>query len=153
MEHWILSIKPVYSALILRCEKTVELRRGTCAGIQPGDWLWLYATRPVKAIVGRVRVEEKLHFDHPDSPAQDGLWLPMREYYRRWGKLACLNYEEFHAYLYPVRGAMKLTVLRLAHPKERIVQGRLPEGVRPPQSYMRFHPLLYAEIFSGRMPS
>jgi predicted transcriptional regulator len=47
----IISIRPAYADAILAGSKTVELRRRVPL-VAPGTRLWIYATRPVAAIVG-----------------------------------------------------------------------------------------------------
>lgn len=52
----IISIRPNFADAILSGSKTVELRRRIPA-IEVGTRLWIYATRPVAAVLGSVRVE------------------------------------------------------------------------------------------------
>lgn len=52
---FIISIHPQYVAAILSGAKTVECRKSTI-GLAPGDTLFLYATHPVRAILGQARV-------------------------------------------------------------------------------------------------
>ena len=54
MSNILLSIKPKYAELILNGKKTIELRK-----TQPKEdveWVYLYATAPVKKIVGRIKI-------------------------------------------------------------------------------------------------
>jgi predicted transcriptional regulator len=51
----IISVHPDYARAILAGTKTVELRR-RIPGLSPGTRLWIYATRPIKAVVGLVTI-------------------------------------------------------------------------------------------------
>lgn len=54
MRDILLSIKPKYAELILSGKKIIELRK-----TQPKEdveWVYLYATAPVKKIVGRIKI-------------------------------------------------------------------------------------------------
>lgn len=53
----LISIKPDYAMAILAGTKTVELRR-RIPTIEHGTRLWIYATKPLSAIVGSAIVEE-----------------------------------------------------------------------------------------------
>ena len=55
-----LSIKPNYADMILDGEKTVEYRK-SCRCIKQGTPVLLYATAPVKAVVGHFVAGEILH--------------------------------------------------------------------------------------------
>jgi predicted transcriptional regulator len=52
----VISIKPIFAAAILSGEKSVELRR-RIPPIPPGIRLWIYATRPLAAVVGSAVVK------------------------------------------------------------------------------------------------
>lgn len=56
VEDALISIRPNYAEAILAGEKTVELRRRIPA-INLGTRLWIYATRPLGAIVGSAVVD------------------------------------------------------------------------------------------------
>ena len=53
----LISIRPHYAEAILSGDKTVELRRRIPA-IDLGTRLWIYATQPVRAVVGSAVVDE-----------------------------------------------------------------------------------------------
>lgn len=61
----LISIRPTYAEAILAGEKTVELRR-RIPTIDLGTRLWIYATQPVRAVVGSAVVDEVIE----GSPAQ-----------------------------------------------------------------------------------
>lgn len=54
---FLISIHPQYVSAILAGRKTVECRK-SAIGLAPGALLYLYATAPVKAILGTARVTE-----------------------------------------------------------------------------------------------
>ena len=57
VDNALISIRPRYAEAILTGEKTVELRRRIPA-IDLGTRLWIYATRPLGAIVGSAIVDK-----------------------------------------------------------------------------------------------
>lgn len=61
----LISIRPTHAEAILAGEKTVELRR-RIPTIDLGTRLWIYATQPVRAVVGSAVVDEVIE----GSPAQ-----------------------------------------------------------------------------------
>jgi predicted transcriptional regulator len=52
----IISIRPSFAEAILSGSKTIELRR-KIPSIDPGTRIWIYATRPVGAVVGSALIE------------------------------------------------------------------------------------------------
>lgn len=62
----ILPILPIYAEKILNGEKTYEYRKRLC--VKDIKRIYLYATTPIKKIVGEVEVLEKIHID------KDKLW-------------------------------------------------------------------------------
>ena len=52
----IISIKPVFADAILDGQKTVELRR-RIPPVEVGARLWIYATRPVAAVIGIATID------------------------------------------------------------------------------------------------
>jgi len=120
----LLSIHPRYTDSILSGTKTVELRR-TRPRVQPGDSVLIYASSPVKAIVGGFVVDGLIQA----QPA--GLWDRVKH-------LAGVSQAEYDGYF---SGVAVGYGIRIAHP------WRLPDPVglealrarrpsfRPPQSY------------------
>lgn len=88
--HVLLSIAPLYADLILARAKRVEVRVGRVHWT-PGDWVWLYATRPVRAVVG-VALVGRL-----DT-------APAAEILGEYGRQACLDVGEFTEYTKDRRG-------------------------------------------------
>lgn len=82
----IISIHPQFAEAILDGEKTVELRRRIPA-LSCGDRLWIYATKPIGAVVGFATVDD-ITRGHPST-----LWKQHR-------KFAGVDYEAFKSYFY-----------------------------------------------------
>jgi predicted transcriptional regulator len=81
----LLSVRPRFAEALLAGTKTVEIRRRR-AHIADGSLCLLYASSPVRALVGAVRVRRT------DTDSPDALWS-------RWGDEAGLTRHEFDAYL------------------------------------------------------
>jgi predicted transcriptional regulator len=120
----LLAIHPRFARLILRGEKTFELRR-RAPGLRAGSWIALYATAPEQALTGLVRAEEIL-VGHPESlwdKVRDGCALEPREYWKYYA------------------GASRAVGIRLADPIPfseplRLAQlRRIWPGFRPPRSF------------------
>ena len=120
----LLSINPRFARMILRGEKTVELRR-RAPRCSTEFWIALYATAPERAMIGVVRAREVI----VGSP--DGLWADVED--------GCgLGREEYRSYY---EGATRAVGIRLSDPiplMEPIPLDRLrrswPE-FRPPRSF------------------
>lgn len=101
--HVLLSLAPPWADLILTRAKLAEVRVG-CVHWTPGDWVWLYATRPTSAVVGvalvvRCRI----------APAID-IW-------QWYGRETCLDPHEFESYTKSRQNPNRLvTAIRLACP-------------------------------------
>lgn len=80
----LLSIKPKYADKIFNGAKTVELRR-ICPKVIEGDLVLVYASSPVKALVGEFEVG-KIIEARPKL-----LWKKVHNY-------ACINRKEFNSY-------------------------------------------------------
>ena len=80
----LLSIRPEHVKRILNGEKKVELRR-TRPKLNQGDLVLIYASTPIKALVGAFQVEKVLE----DTPSN--LWYRVQN-------SACISREEFDKY-------------------------------------------------------
>ncbi len=94
--HVLVSLRPRFADLVLDGSKTTELRRGP-SRIDPGTIALVYASTPVRALVGAARITEV----HTYAPST--VW-------RRWGSTTGLQRSEFHAY---VEGCQRVTALVL----------------------------------------
>jgi predicted transcriptional regulator len=81
----LLSVRPRFAAAILDGSKTVEVRRRR-ARIGDGAICLVYASSPVSALVGAIRVRTT------DTDVPDALWT-------RWGDQTALERAEYDAYL------------------------------------------------------
>lgn len=94
---FIISIHPQYVRAILSGQKTVECRKSSI-GLAPGAQLYLYATHPVRAILGKARVSVL----YEGTPAE--MWNAHRDQ-------ACVTEADFFSYY---RTAKKATLIALA---------------------------------------
>jgi predicted transcriptional regulator len=81
----LLSIRPEYANKIFEHTKTVELRRVCPKHLEQGDWVLIYASSPVQALVGAFKVDKIVK-----KPLKD-LWKMVR-------KQAGATRQEFDAY-------------------------------------------------------
>ncbi|WP_371949170.1 ASCH domain-containing protein [Actinomadura monticuli] len=119
----LLALKPRFAEAILGGSKTVELRRQR-VGLPTGTILLIYASSPVMAILGTVRV---VKVDHA-TPAE--IWSAHR---RALG----LSRTEFDSYL---EGTATASAISLEHPNAldqpiSLSELRGTSSFHPPQSY------------------
>jgi predicted transcriptional regulator len=119
-----MSVLPRFGDALLDGSKTVEIRRRR-ARFTNGTTLLLYASTPVRALVGAVSVRST------DTARPEDLWA-------RWGPQTALTHPEFHGYLdgmpqacaIVLSGAVAFsTPVELAQLRERY------NGFVTPQSY------------------
>ena len=94
--HVLVSLRPRFAGLILQGSKTTELRRGR-SRIEPGTIALVYASTPLRAVVGAARIEQV----HTYAPST--VW-------RRWGPTTGLQRREYLEY---VDGCHQVTALLL----------------------------------------
>ena len=124
MNEWLVSIRPKYAQAILAGEKTVEVRRGVSRW-QPGDRLWLYATKPVAEVVGAT-VVAGVRF----SESRLELWEAI-------GHRTALSAAEFMRYL---EGSMRNSAIHLDMPvtlSAPLGLAELPGEPKAPQGWRR----------------
>jgi len=120
----LLSIRPEYANKIFEGTKTVELRR-TRPRLEAGDWVLVYVSTPVKALMGMVEVGRVMEA-HPSL-----LWPHVREHagITRW------QFDHYYtgadrAYGIFLKSLRQLPIpIKLGHLRELI------DGFVPPQSY------------------
>ena len=120
----LLSLKPRFAALIFDGQKTVELRR-VAPTIQPGDRALIYASSPLRQLVGTCRVVDV----EIDSKA---------EVWERYGDQCALTEEEYEAYFEGAKHAVAIVVdnpARLPEPPSLATLRNRMSGFRPPQSF------------------
>jgi len=140
-------MRPRFSDGILDGTKTIELRR-TRPQVEPGDPVLIYASSPVKAIVGGFLVKDLIQAD------PSGLWGIVKD-------LAGVTELEYEAYFNGARIGYGIRITdpwRLSEPVcLETLRARRP-SFRPPQSYAYLpidddvNPLLarMATLASGR---
>jgi predicted transcriptional regulator len=121
----IISIHPRHAYAILDGAKTIELRR-RIPPLSVGTRLWIYATRPVGAVIGVATVERIVR----DDPAQ--IWL-------EFGKQSGINQDDFDAYFDGSSVAIGLLLVDVKRSGEQVAIEQLRglrEGFHPPQVMM-----------------
>jgi predicted transcriptional regulator len=119
----LLSIKPVYAESILSGKKTVEFRKASfpkrvCIMV-------LYATSPVRKIVGLVKVSAVVVL----SPA--GAW-------RKYRNRGAIDKEAFDAYYAGAKKAVCLELGEVRRLAEPVDPKKVIRGFRAPQSFRYF---------------
>lgn len=127
MRTILMSIKPTYSKRILAREKAYELRR-TPVKMREGDLVVVYASSPVKAVVGAFTVAG-VKRDVPER-----LWA---EHAKEFG-IEEADYRDYFAgaalgHAIEVGDVVEVEPVPLQLLRERI------DGFRPPQSYQWWH--------------
>ena len=124
-EDALISIRPNYAEAILTGEKTVELRRRIPA-INLGTRLWIYATRPVGAIVGSAVVDKIIE----GTPAE--VW---KECINR----IALDRREYDKYFFGTDRALGLSLSDITrrHPIGIDQLREIQKGFHPPQVLTR----------------
>lgn len=117
----LMSIHPHHADAILAGTKKVEFRRRP--PMRDVDWIVLYSTKPVSAVVGAFVVGERVH-------ATPG-WL-----WRRFHSVAGVDRPTLLAYFDGVERGFGLTVSEVVAFKKPIPLRKLDPALSPPQSYV-----------------
>ena len=129
MQQVIISLKPLFSKLVLSGSKTVELRN-RIVRIEPPTTVWIYVKYPIGKIVALADVEQVVH----DSPG--AIW-------KRYRKEMCIGAAEFKEYV-GNRDLVSAIVLRklmiLNDPMSIVNIRRVDNGFQPPQFYSYVSP-------------
>jgi predicted transcriptional regulator len=121
----IISIHPRHANAILDGAKTIELRR-RIPSLSIGTRLWIYATRPVGAVIGMATVERIVRGD-PEE-----IWL-------EFGNQSGINRIDFDAYFDGAEEAIGLLLVDVRRNAEHVEIDqlrRLRDGFHPPQVMM-----------------
>lgn len=121
----IISIHPRHANAILDGAKTIELRR-RIPTLSIGTRLWIYATRPVGAVIGMATVERIVRGD-PEE-----IWL-------EFGDQAGIDRIDFDAYFDGAEEAIGLLLIDVRRNAEHVEIERLRclrDGFHPPQVMM-----------------
>lgn len=111
-----MSLRPQYANAILQGTKLYEIRR-TRPQFVPGTVVWLYATKPIGAIVGSFEVGVVI------SGEPSKLW-------HRFGQSFGVESGAFQKY---VRGREQVFAIQVLNVRPAVFP--LPPGLTPPQSY------------------
>ncbi len=124
----LLSVRPQFAEQILLGIKSVELRR-TRPSVSPGDWVLLYASAPVKALVGAFEVKGM------QAGTPSALWPRVR------GEVA-VDRRSYDAYYEGANVAYAIHVSQVVRFDSPVrlseIQAHVP-GFHPPQSYFYLH--------------
>ncbi len=130
----LLSIRPEFADKVFAGTKTVELRR-----IRPKvaiqDLVLVYASTPVRAIVGAFRVREVIE----KSPAM--LWKEVRDH----AGITRRQFDDYYSGAPKAFGIFLSSVRRFHQPVELIRLRKLWPGFHPPQSYR------YLDLYQARL--
>lgn len=121
----IISIHPHHAYAILDGAKTIELRR-RIPPLSVGTRLWIYATRPVGAVIGVATVERIVR----DDPAQ--IWL-------EFGDQSGIDRADFDSYFDGSNVAIGLLLVDAKRNAEQVAIEQLRclrHGFHPPQVMM-----------------
>lgn len=119
----LMSIKPAFSRMILEGSKTIELRRRFSEKIEVGTKIIIYATDPVKAIVGECTIKEVLKLSLPE------LWA-------RANREAMIDWKTFKSYFSGVEFGYGIVVHKTLMYEESIPLAFLrSKHIAIPQSY------------------
>ncbi len=141
MEHdraTLLSLRPRFAEALLNGSKTVEIRRRR-AHIAPGSLCLLYASSPVRALVGAI------HVLATDADTPEALW-------HRWGDQTGLARDEYDAYLLGSSRSCAIVigvVAPFARPVSLSELRRRHRAFVVPQSYRFLHEGESAALLNG----
>ncbi|MER8886713.1 ASCH domain-containing protein [Mesorhizobium sp. M0678] len=121
----IISIRPKFAEAILSGQKTIELRRRIPL-ISIGTRLWIYATRPVGAVIGSATVKRIIR------------GLP-EEVWTKGGDLAGLDRESFDIYFDGAPEAIGLVLADMQRGRPISIEKLrlIRRGFHPPQVILR----------------
>jgi predicted transcriptional regulator/DNA-binding XRE family transcriptional regulator len=121
----VLSIRPVYSDKILAGRKTVELRRRFPVAVQSGAIAYIYATSPVKAMVGTAEIRQVLK-------------LPIEQIWAEFRSSAHIDRDKFDKYFEGLEHGYALVFDGVKTFSRPLPLHELREkfGFEPPQSFL-----------------
>lgn len=121
----ILSVHPEYAEAIVSGKKTVEFRRRSTT-LAIGTRIWIYATRPLGAIVG-VAVLKAIHVGHPL-----GIW-------RKHHLSGRIPYSDYQAYFASSKSAVAMELENSERTASVSLERlrKIRPGFHPPQTILR----------------
>lgn len=119
----LLSVKPSYARMILEGSKTVELRRRFSEKFPKDIRILIYATDPVKAIIGECHLKELIK-------------LPLPQLWERSCRDAMISWETFRDYFEGVTSGYGLVLHKtLVYEKPIPLAALKNNNITAPQSY------------------
>lgn len=119
----LLSIKQVYCDLIFNGTKRFEFRKRLPNGLQKGDEVAIYCTRPVSRVVAYFRIADVV------QATRQRLWRQTRH-------AAGINYETFMRYFSAAQQANAIKIGKLHVLNTPLSLVRLRRNKTPPQSFL-----------------
>ena len=121
----VLSVKPIYSEKIFDGSKTVELRRRFPVAAPSGTIAYIYATSPVKAMIGTAEI-------------RDVLKLPIKQIWREFKSVAFIERDKFEKYFEGLEHGFALVFDDAKAFSRPLPLSELREkfGFEPPQSFL-----------------
>ena len=129
MQQIIISLKPIYSELVLSGSKTVEVRN-RIVRIEPSTKVWIYVKCPVGKIVALADVEQVIH-DNPDT-----IW----KYYQEKIGIDRTQFKEYVGNRDLVSAIVLQKLMILNDPMSIASIRRIESGFQPPQFYSYIAP-------------
>ncbi len=119
----LMSIKPSYARMILEGSKTIELRRRFSEKVQVESKILIYATDPVKAIIGECSIKEILK-------------LPLAKLWQRACREAMIDWKTFDSYFTGLEFGYGIVVYKTLMYEDIIPLSTLrTKQIAVPQSY------------------
>lgn len=119
----LISIKPSYARMILEGSKTIELRRRFSLKFPPNTKMYIYATDPVKAIIGECEIKTVKK-------------LPIDQLWSESCRDAMIDWESFQRYFNGLEYGYALLLSKPLVYGSHILLKTLPnEKISAPQSY------------------
>jgi predicted transcriptional regulator len=119
----LLSIKQIYCDLILNGAKRFEFRKRLPNGLQRGDEVAIYCTRPVSRVIAYFRIADVI------QATRQSLWRQTR-------LAAGINYETFMRYFSTTQQANAIQIGDLHVLNTPLSLVRLRRNKTPPQSFL-----------------
>ena len=120
----LLSVRPRFAKAILAGEKTTEIRRSR-PNLTPGSYVYVYATAPIKALLGLFRVDDLI------TESVGLLWAIAKT-------SAAITRREFDEYLYGLSKGHAISIAEtsaLVQPISLADLRAIWPGFHPPQSF------------------
>jgi predicted transcriptional regulator len=120
----VVSIRPRYASKIIDGSKTVELRRRFPETLDWNTVIVIYASSPIRAIVGVAWVKEIKR-------------LPVKQLWKQFGQAACIAKDDFDTYFSGIAYGYAIVLDHVRRLREQMHATELAKrfGFVPPQSF------------------